>query len=83
MGLRDQPTAQQMDRVHARLVAALTAPLRMAEHGGPDFAGARSAALQDVARTRGGAGALVESRPGSWEADHVRQLGGIESDWGY
>ena len=30
----------------------------------------------------GSAERLVESRPGSWEASHVRAMGAIEADWG-
>jgi hypothetical protein len=82
MGSPVRPTPQEKDRAHTQLVAALTETLRTADRGGPDFAGSLSAALQDVARARGGPCSLVESRPGSWEAVHVHGLaGGSEFDW--
>ncbi len=75
------PRRDEIDRTHRRLVAALAATWRLAEHGGPDFAGSVSAALGDVARSKGGIEALVKSRPGSWEAGCIRQLGATEMDW--
>lgn len=39
-----------------------------------DFGGWLAGVLEDVARERGGSEALVASRPGSWEAEHVRRL---------
>ena len=41
---------------------------------GDDFGDVLSAALGAAASTLGSVEALVEGRPGSWEADHVRQL---------
>jgi hypothetical protein len=75
------PRKDEIARTHRRLVAALAATWRLAEHGGPDFAGSFSAALGDVARSKGGIEALVKSRPGSSEAGCVRQLGATEMDW--
>ena len=75
------PRRDEIDRTHRRLVAALAATWRIAERGGPDFAGSVSAALGDVARSKGGIEALVKSRPGSWEAGCIRQLATPEMDW--
>ena len=75
------PGRDEIDRTHRRLVAALAATWRTAEHGGPDFAGSVSVALGEVARSKGGIEELVKSRPGSWEAGCVRQLGATEADW--
>jgi hypothetical protein len=77
------PMADEIERAHKRLVGALAASLALADRGGPDFAGCLAAALQDLARRHGSAERLVESRPGSWEASHVRALGAIEADWGF
>ena len=41
---------------------------------GDDLGDALSAALGAAANELGSVEALVEGRPGSWEADHVRQL---------
>jgi hypothetical protein len=75
------PRRDEIDRTHRRLVTALAATWRLAEHGGRDFAGSTSAAVGDVARSTGGIEALVKSRPRSWEAGCVRQLGATEMDW--
>jgi hypothetical protein len=75
------PRTDEIDRTHRRLVAALAATWRLAEHGGRDFAGSVSAALGEVARSKGGIEALVKSRPGSWEAGCIRQLGATATDW--
>jgi hypothetical protein len=78
-----RPTTDEIERTHKRLVVALAASLRLADRGGPDFAGGLAAALQDLAGRHGSAERLVESRPGSWEASHVRALGAVEADWGF
>jgi hypothetical protein len=46
-----------------------------------DFAGRLAAALAQVARELGSSGAITAGRPGSWEADLVRQL--IKGTVGY
>jgi hypothetical protein len=83
MATSRRPTTDEIERTHRRLVAALAASLRLADRGGPDFAGCLAAALGDLARRHGSAERLVESRPGSWEASHVRALGAVEADWGF
>lgn len=83
MAAAARPTTEDIERTHKRLVGALAASLALAERGGPDFAGCLAAGLQDLARRHGSAERLVESRPGSWEASHVRALGAIEADWGF
>jgi hypothetical protein len=82
MAAAARPTTDEIDRAHKRLVAALAANLVLADRA-PDFAGCLAAALQDLARRHGSAERLVESRPGSWEASHVRALGAIEAEWGF
>lgn len=78
-----RPSADEIERAHRRLVAALAASLALAERGGPDFAGCLAAALGDLAGRHGSVERLLTSRPGSWEASHVRALGAIDADWGF
>jgi hypothetical protein len=79
----ERPSRKEIDHTHRRLVAALNVALTLAGRpGAPDFSDLLAGALQELARRRGGAEALVESRPGSWEAVHVRALGATELDWG-
>jgi hypothetical protein len=54
----------------ARAVAALTQAARCER----DFPGWLAGVLVLVAGTRGSSHALIEGRPGSWEADHVISL---------
>jgi hypothetical protein len=82
MGPPGGPSWEQIERGHQGLLGALAATLALADRGGPDFAGCLAAALQDLACRHGSVERLVESRPGSWEASHVRALGAIEADWG-
>jgi hypothetical protein len=82
MGPAGRPDREQIDRVHQRRVGALAATLALADAGGPDFAGSLANALGELARRHGSVERLVESRPGSWEASHVRALGAIEADLG-
>jgi hypothetical protein len=71
----------------ARVVDDMAGAILMAWEIGADhqadLPGLLSQALQQVARDLGGAGVLVEGRPGSWEAVHVLALAGLPDDeWG-
>ena len=46
----DRPGREEIDRTHRALVHVLAATLRLADRGGPDFAGSLAATLQDLNR---------------------------------
>jgi hypothetical protein len=77
-----RPDFTEMKDTHDQLVMALALTWRIAERGGPDFAGSLAAALQELSEALGGVGVVVRSRPGSWEAADVRHLGATMDDWG-
>lgn len=54
--------------------AAVTAAVVASVRAGDDLGDLLSHALGTAARELGSVEALVATRPGSWEADHVRQL---------
>lgn len=56
---------------------------RLCEEGSVDLAGELSAARQEAARTVGGVGALVRSRPGSWDASDLRHLACSDEGFGW
>jgi hypothetical protein len=53
---------------------AATDAIRAAAELEHDFGGGLTGVHEHVARERGGSDSLVVSRPGSWEAEHVRHL---------
>lgn len=64
-------------------VAQVVALGQLCEEGSVDLAGELSAAWQEAARTVGGVGALVRSRPGSWDASDLRHLACSDEDFGW
>jgi hypothetical protein len=81
MAARPRVSAEEITAIREGLVAALAAAWELAERGGPDLPGTLAGALQELSSSAGGAGALVRSRPGSWEAVDIRHLGATLDDW--
>ncbi len=77
-----RPDAGEVTACRERLAAVLVEVWEIAERGGPDFSAVVVEALQELSAELGGAGILIRSRPGSWEAAAVANLAAsVDDDW--